>query len=239
MGSITLRGICAGLLSGALLVGSVSLLNAAPAEPAASSATPAPIYYTNLIRNSGGDDVAGSADGSAVAVPGWTVLLGQFTAVRYGASRSFPALPGAGADLHGANFFAGGNGFDTAEAYQEIDVSAAAAEIDAGRVRYTLRGYFGGTQGQQDSAYAYLSFKDATKALGVSPNLGKVSAEERGGQTGLLPRSQSGVVPAGTRAIQVYLVMERRSGGYNDGYADSLALTLGVPTTLYVPAVQR
>ncbi len=238
MGSITLRGMVAGLLGGTLLIGG-SILHAAPAAPASPSATPTAIYRTNLIRNSGGDDGTGSGDGSVVAVPGWTVLLGQFTVVRYGSGKTFPAVFGTSSGEHGANFFAGGNGFDTSEAYQEIDVSAAAADIDAGRVRYALSGYFGGAQGQQDSAYAYLSFKDATSALGTSPNLGGVSAEERGGQSALLPRSRSGTVPVGTRAIQVYLVMQRRSGNYNDGYADSLSLSLGASTTLYLPAIQR
>ncbi|HEU4324928.1 MAG TPA: hypothetical protein VFS21_17440 [Roseiflexaceae bacterium] len=239
MVSITLRGMVAGLLGGALLIGGGSLLHAAPTAPTSPSTTPTAIYRTNLIRNSGGDDSTGSADGSVVAVPSWTVLLGQFTVVRYGSGKTFPAVFGTSSAEHGSNFFAGGNGFDTAEAYQEINVSAAAADIDAGRVRYTLSGYFGGSLGQQDSAYAYLSFKDATSALGLSPNLGGVSAEERGGQSALLPRSRSGAVPPGTRAIQVYLVMQRRSGGYNDGYADSLSLTLSVPTTVYLPAVQR
>lgn len=233
----TARGLLTGLLCGALAGAGAAVLHAAAATPA--EAPPAVPYRANLIRNGDAEAAPGSGDGEAVAVPGWTVLQGQFTAVRYGGAEGFPDAGSPGPADRGANFFAGGSGSAVAEAYQEIDVAPLASDIDAGRVSYTLRGYFGGFQGQQDKAFAYLSFRDRTADLSLSPNVGHVSAEERASQTALLPREVSGPVPPGTRTIQVYLFMSRSSGSYSDGYADSLALTLDAPTRVYLPVVAK
>lgn len=229
----TSHSLLIGLLCGTLAGASTAALHAATETP------PHTPYRANLIINGGAEAAPGSGDGEAVAVPGWTVLQGQFTAVRYGGAEGFPGASSPGPADRGANFFAGGSGSAIAEAYQEIDVADLASDIDAGQVNYTLTGYFGGFQGQQDQAFAYLSFRDATADLSLSPHVGHVSAEERASQTGLLPRSVSGPVPPGTRTIQVYLFISRSSGSYSDGYADNLTLTLAAPTRVYLPLVAK
>lgn len=56
--------------------------------------------------------------------------------------------------------------------------------------------------------------------------LGPVKAADRGGATGLVFRTASGFVPAGTRTIEVEVLFRRASGTNNDGCADNLSLTL-------------
>lgn len=233
----TTRKLLTGLLCGAFLGGSAALY--AASAPSGAETSAASLYRANLIANGGAETVVGSGESEVVAVPGWTVLQGQFTAVRYGGADGFPDTASPGPAARGGAFFAGGNGAAVSEAYQDIDVAPIALDIDAGRVSYTLRGYFGGFQAQQDKAFAYLNFRSSTADLSLSPNVGHVTAEDRAAQTGLLPRSVSGKVPPGTRTIQVYLFMSRASGGYNDGYADSLELILDAPTSIYLPVVGK
>src|SRR6185503_13377372 len=56
--------------------------------------------------------------------------------------------------------------------------------------------------------------------------IGGVSAAERGGQTILLPREATPVLPAGTRSIELILTANHVTGPYIDAYADQLSLTL-------------
>ncbi|NQU49084.1 MAG: hypothetical protein HQ519_10590 [Planctomycetes bacterium] len=63
--------------------------------------------------------------------------------------------------------------------------------------------------------------------------IGPVSSADRGGLTGLQQRSTTGVLPAGTRGVEVMLRFTRIEGSFNDGYADSIALLIkhtGGPT---------
>ena len=117
-----------------------------------------------------------------------------------------------------------------------INVTSIAAAIDAGRVIYTLSGYFGGYRSQGDYAIANLTFKAGTTTVGVSANVGHVTPTQRGDMTGLLPRRLSAKVPAGTRSIQVNLSMVRLDGLYNDGSVDNLTLNLGGPS-VFLPVV--
>ena len=63
----------------------------------------------------------------------------------------------------GTNFFAGGNTGPSAGS-QTIDVSGAAAEIDAGGVTATLSGLLGGFDGQDDRATLSAAFLTAAGA---------------------------------------------------------------------------
>ena len=66
-------------------------------------------------------------------LPGWTVES-TFTAVQYGTPSFLTAADGTALG-GGVNFFAGGPGGATSAATQVVDVSGAAAEIDAGQGR--------------------------------------------------------------------------------------------------------
>jgi hypothetical protein len=49
-----------------------------------------------------------------------------------------------------------------------------------------------------------------------------VTAADRGNLTGFRHRSATGLLPVGTRSIQVVVNMTEVTGPFNDGYADNL-----------------
>src|SRR3954451_24201945 len=113
----------------------LGLIVAAPAR--------AEIPPGNLVVNPGADGAAGATDSSGVVgIPGWSTEA-NFTAVRYGTPDFLTAADSAKWS-GGANFFAGGPGTPASAATQTVDVSRAAAEIDAGGVSATLAALIGG-----------------------------------------------------------------------------------------------
>jgi len=103
----------------------------------------------NLIRNPGAEAGAGSPTGNDfLPIPDWTTTP-KFTAVVYGAS-GFPDAAVAAKIGGGKNFFAGGQDTALSTATQTIDVSGAAAEIDAGRVTASVSAYIGGFSSQDE-----------------------------------------------------------------------------------------
>lgn len=189
--------------------------------PAAATA-----FDTNLIVNGDAEAcIPGPSGYEVVAIPGWS-RLGNLTAVSWATGAGFPVPSDPGPAARGNAFFAGGPEAASSEIWQSIDVSDLAAAIDGGTVGFRFAGYIGGYNGQEDNASAHVTFRDAlANGLGGA-TLGPVSIADRGGLTGLLLRTQEGVVPAGTRSVFVRLVCDRVAGTYNDGYADSLAFVL-------------
>jgi len=196
--------------------------------PAASNAAAVPLG-TNLLVNGDAEAGAGSLSGRDVlTVPGWTTA-NNFTVVSYGAP-DFPTADSPGPAERGTNFFSGGPSTTGSSASQLIDVSAGAAEIDAGTLVAELTGYLGGFSGQGDNAVLTARFLSGTgEALGELV-IGPVLAADRTNTTGLLFRGATNAVPAGTRQILVTLDTVRTSGSYNDGYADNLSLVLQTST---------
>ncbi len=93
---------------------------------------------------------------------------------------------------------------------------------------FSLSAYLGGFFDQDDNAVLSIIFERGGQVLG-SAQIGPVLAADRGNLTGLLPRSTSGSVPAGTRQVRIVLQMTRAPYFfYNDAYADNLSLTLSV-----------
>jgi hypothetical protein len=206
----------------------LGMLLAAPAMVHAAA-----LYGTNLIVN--GDAEAGPAPSltTVVAVPGWTTITGSFTVVSYATGGGFPTNANPGPSNRGANFFTGGPGDDNgvSVAVQSIDLSAGAADIDAGSVAFDLSGFLGGFSNQSDNARLLVSFlAEGGLGLGLA-EIGPVTRTDRADLTGLLSRSATGFVPVGTRQVGLELRMTRLNGAYNDGYADNLALTLTGPAT--------
>jgi hypothetical protein len=121
----------------------------------------------------------------------------------------------------GTWYFYGGPSNPDSTAYQDIDVAAAAQQIDAGRVTFAFSGWIGGIGGQNDNMTVTAQFMNwAGTVLGTS-TLAPVSDADRGGVDALLQKSQSGAVPAGTRIVRVMLHSVRTDGSDNDGLADS------------------
>jgi hypothetical protein len=180
----------------------------------------------NLIVNAGADAAAGAPTGyETVVVPGWSPT-GTFTAVPWSVGGGFPTAASPGPGDRGVNLFAGGNSLPVATGSQTVSVAAYAAWIDGGSAGYELSGWFGGFLSQEDRAKLSASFLNLSGTVLGTVTIGDVTAAERGLVTGLLYRSATGVVPIGTRSVQLVQTMTRFAGTYNDGYADSLVLRL-------------
>lgn len=175
----------------------------------------------NAIANGDAESGAGSSDGSIVSVPGWT-SGGQFTAVQYGAGGGFPSTTDPGPASRGSNFFAGGPSSSVSTGTQMLDVSNISSDIDSGLVNYVLSGYLGGFETQGDNATLTATFVGTSGDIG-SASIGPVTEADRNGLTGLLFRTTSGVIPAGTIDINFVLSLARTDGSYDDGYADNLS----------------
>jgi hypothetical protein len=206
------------------LVAGIALVAAAPADAAVPSG--------NLVVNPGAEAGPGAPDAAQqLPLPGWTVES-TFTAVQYGAP-SFLTVADGTALGGGANFFAGGPGGATSAATQVIDLSTAAAEIDAGKVAATLSALFGGYATQTDHATGTATFLGPQGNPTGSVGLPTVTATDRKGVTALVARSASAAVPAGTRRVSVRIDATRDEGSYNDAYADNVSLVLAGGTPVF------
>lgn len=175
----------------------------------------------NLLVNPGAE--AGSI---GKVIPGWTTTS-AFEVVSYSAGGGFPTLSDPGSPGRGQQFFAGGQDTGLSTATQEVSLSSAAGAIDAGTQGFTLSGWIGGFSSQNDHCDIDATFLNAAHAALGGAHLGGVFSAERSAATGMLFRTVSGVVPAGTRSVRVVITMTRDSGSYDDGYADDLSFSLG------------
>ncbi len=190
------------------------------------------VFGRNLVRNGGAENGAGSLSGAFVGVPNWQSRGGQLlTVVPYGVP-GFPSATDATAPLTpGRNFFAGGDSA-AAVAVQDIDLSAFATSIDAGTAAYDFSADLGGFADQEDNATVEADFLDQTSNLLMLTTLGPVTAADRGNVTGFLHQDSTGMMPAQTRTVELFITLTRVSGSYNDGYADnvSFVVTSTAPT---------
>jgi hypothetical protein len=195
-----------------------ALLFAAPAR--------ADLPAGNLVANPGAEAGAAAQDSSAqLPLPDWTVT-GFMTAVAYGTS-AFPTVEDGARLGGGANFFAGGPDGDVNTATQVIDVSAGAAEIQAG-VTGTLSALIGGYGGQDDNATVSAQPLDAAGTAIAPPTvIGPVLSAERDGLSDLLRKTASVSIPLDTRKILITITATRTSGQYNDGYVDNVSFSFG------------
>ncbi len=189
----------------------------------------AAIPQGNLVQNPGAEQPAAPASDTGVAPPaGWSPSLG-FTVMAYGRTGFPPTSVGDGIG-GGTNFFAGGPGVASSGADQLVDLSAAAAEIDAGHVDANLSAYLGGLGSQSDAASVTVTFSSDPGAdggqLGAPLTVGPVTAADRNDVTALLRRAASVTVPVGARSLLISIDTTRTDGAYDDGYADNVSLVL-------------
>lgn len=185
---------------------------------------------SNLILNGDAEaDTALAGSGLDHDLSSWNPEAGSFTAVRYTTGGGFPTNSDPGPASRGNFFFAGGpqNGV-TSSGTQIIDVTDCSARIDASRQIYDVSGFFGGFASQPDTATFTLNFKTEDNFDIGTVSIGTVTAGDRGNTTGMVSRAANGLIPPGTRTIEVVLSMPP-SSGYNDGYADNLSLILSIP----------
>ena len=179
-------------------------------------------YGRNLVVN--GDAEAVPAASSPVAsFPGWTTD-GNVSILVYG-SGGFPSATDPGPATRSNNFFYGGSA-SVATASQNIDLSFAAADIDAGKVKFDLSAWLGGYSSQDDATVVSIGFFGAASQSLGSSSIGPVLSVDRAGATGLLLRTVSAPVPANARRATVTLQMTRASGSDNDGSADNVSVVL-------------
>ncbi|WP_211277983.1 hypothetical protein [Couchioplanes caeruleus] len=177
---------------------------------------------TNLIANGGAESDPGGT-GQPSAVTGWTVLEGAAAVVAYG-TPGYPAPGGPGPADRGRNFLSGGTSARTR--LTQLVTLPGTAQIDAGTTRFDFAGWLGGYAEQDDGVRLSLEFLSAAGTpLGLCV-LGPVTATDRGRATGLLRRAGAGTVPPSSRTARVLLLFTRDGGTFNDGYADSLSLSL-------------
>jgi Phosphoesterase family len=221
--------------------------NTAPAKtaPAKTSVTaPAAAAGTNLLGNGAAEVGAGSHRGyDEVIIPGWKVIQGLPTVVRYGAT-AFPDTKTPGPAERGANFFAGGAG-GTGVLTQVVPlVSPDGGPLPAGAT-FTVAGWLGGLAASKDNAALYLTFQDANGATLSDQQIGPVTHKSRGNVTEFVHRTKSAKVPVGTVDVLAALVMTTTATnfdgyngsvpGYNQGFADDLSLTVSTPVRAPLP----
>ena len=220
----------------------------------------------NLLVNPGAELGDPSLSGfSAVTMPGWEILDGTPTVIKYGTPRNFwpigtgfkmPDLPSflsfpkasTGPADGGEQFFGGGD-VATGNLRQLVDLSAAAADIDLGTVSYGLSGWFGGFLWDFSAASVQVNFLDEQKLYLGSAQIGPVTALDRWLMTGFKERETSGYIPEGTRTAEVVLTLADHNprligfrADYNNAYADNLSFTISsdavAPAPLEPPASQ-
>lgn len=204
---------------------------------AASSVSFGQCPLVNQIANPGNEAAPVNLDGAVQgAAPGWTVTSGNFGGVSYGASyfgvEILPAAPVNSPPDRGNNVFYGGNAASNSTATQVYVVPAACrTEINLGAINFSLSGWFGGYDGQDDRMRLSVTFRDAaSNQLGPVVTIGDVLAADRMNQSGLLLRAAIGQVPVGTATITFALISTYTATDLNNGYADNLSFVF-VPTT--------
>lgn len=188
---------------------------------------------SNLILNGDAEtDSALAGSGSDHDLSNWDTETGSFTVVRYTTGGGFPTVSDPGPASRGTFFFAGGPISNvTSGGTQVINVADCATNIDANRQPYDVSGFFGGFQNNLETATLTLTFKNNANVSLGSTSIGNVTANDRGQSTALLQRSTNGIIPSGTRTVEVTLSMSPSPPGtYNDGYADNLSFVLNTPT---------
>ena len=190
-----------------------------------------PPLAANLLTN-GGFEGSGALQlfgSTPVPTPGWQTT-GNMTFANYGLPTNTysPDRLDAARIGGGENYLYPGFGAD-ATASQTVDISGAATSIDAGLAAATLSAYLGGGNIFNDRMSAAAVFLDASGAVLDSFRIGPVTNVQRNNLTGLLRRSATHPVPAGTRQINVTLTARDDDANYSGASADNVKLTLAAP----------
>ncbi|MCP3920415.1 MAG: sulfatase-like hydrolase/transferase [bacterium] len=196
-------------------------------------------FGRNLIQNGDAEAATANLDFSPDrGLAGWRDI-GALTAIEWDAGGGFPEASDPGPPARGASFFSGGAGTQDDVAHQAVDVEGLAHWIDLGVVQYQLEGWLGGYADQEDRMRLTLAFRDTVGGALGTDGIGPVTLADRiaaiGGSgtqlTGLLQRATSGVLPPGTRRLELELLAEHFAGGGTDGYGDGFSLVMSLDAT--------
>lgn len=192
-----------------------------PNAPGAHAAT-----SPNLVKNPGADAAPGGGDGTAlVTIPNWTRTVNA-TATKYSTGGGFPTASSPGPADRGVAFFSGGSGGNST-LNQNLTLSAAYLnKIKTGAVKLNATAWLGGFSSQNDSAHFWVTLTPSSGGATIVKLVGPTAAQ-RNNTTKFIKKQIANVaVPSNTTKISVQLRFTRVEGSYNDGYADSLAVTL-------------
>ena len=221
-----------------------AITHASAAGSVAAPAYPLARPGANLILNPGAQAGTYSARGwDAVTIPGWQVVSGLPTVVRYG-TRRLPGATGRWPAVRGGQLFAGGAG-GTARLGQVIELrSGGGARLPAG-TRFSLAAWLGGDSTSRTALS--VTFRSARGRV-----LGRHSIGPVGGRTPdatLAHRTAAGLLPAGTASATLELTLATSLtnndgpyapyAGYDRGVADGLRFSVSaaaVAPALRVPA---
>jgi len=214
--------------------GSPSASAPASSAPASSAAAAPPANArpgTNLLLNPGAQAGAYSARGwDAVTIPGWQIVSGLPTVVRYG-THDFPAVTGRQPMVRGGQLLAGGAG-GTARLRQVVSLRSGTGTGPSSAPAFRFSAWLGGTN--SSSASVAVAFLSAAGRV-----LGRVAIGPVGGHGAaarLALRSRGGRLPAGTaRAVVVVTLattLTRIDGpyapyaGYDRAVADNIRFSV-------------
>jgi YVTN family beta-propeller protein len=191
-------------------------------------------FGPNLLRNPGAQAGAYAVGGwDAVTIPGWQIVAGLPTVVRYGATH-FPPVTGRQPAVRDGQMFAGGAG-GTARLQQTVSLRLARRRLVPAGTRFQLAGWLGGTR--RSKASVLVTFLSAAgHALGRA-DIGPVGGP--GPVARPTRRSITGTVPAGAATAEVTLLLKTTLTnddgpdaplvGYNRAAADNLLLRVSAP----------
>jgi len=194
----------------------------------------------NLLLNPGAQAGAYSARGwDAVTIPGWQVVSGLPTVVRYGTS-GFPAVTGRQPAVRGGLLFAGGAG-GTARLRQVVPLRSGTGTRPPAGTAFRLSADLGASQ--SSSASLTVTFRSASgRVVGrasIGPVRGRGSAASSKYSTRVSYRSASGKLPAGAASASVVLALATSLRnidgpyapyrGYDRAVADNVRFSVSAP----------
>ena len=195
------------------------------------------IFDRNLLVNAGAEQAMNDQN----AAPGWGPAQEGFVAEPYGHTTTEWEWNLSGCAGCGKQYFRvfwEGSENSSRTISQTIDITPAAADVDAGRVQARLAGYLGTIRNTDTTGYLQAIFLSATgQPVGgggpveTAPFDSKKLPKAREGDASIVPFQAEGRVPAGARKIRVSFVVRPTGGsGAYYGFADQLSLQLFRPS---------
>lgn len=158
----------------------------------------------NLLQNSG-------CESGGTPPTGWTQVSGDWTC-----TSSITAVP----PIEGSNIFFAGSASGTVELDHEVDVSGAAASIDAGLATMDFGDYMHSyPQTPADSARAVVELLDGSGGVLTSFDSGDAASTD----VWQFFNASTTITPS-TRKIRVRLLSTLNNGADSDGYHDAVSL---------------
>jgi YVTN family beta-propeller protein len=223
------------------------------AVPVAARAVTSPaVSAVNALGNPGAETGAASVHGwDTVTIPGWRIVRGLPTVVRYG-DTGFPGVTGRFPAERGGQMFSGGLG-GTAVLSQRVSLAGRGGRPPRAGARYRLSGWLGGTRTSRASVA--IRFLSASGRVLARRTAGPVGAP--GGPRRLVRRAVSGLIPQ--RAVAARITVRLGTSlpgadgpngalvGYNRAVADGLRLSVSSggrparvrPPVAHVPRYQH